>query len=88
MDYPDRCLLRQYWHRESPVDLSGRWWTEVQQIAALYRVPHQYKMVHVPFLRDKFALMVGKGKWVVLPYLVDKDLPGLRLIPPGVEDER
>ena len=32
--------------------------------------------------------MVGKGQWVVLPYLVDKDLHGLRLIPPGVKEER
>ena len=28
--------------------------------------------------------MVGKGKWVVLTYLVAKEIPGLSLIPPVV----
>ena len=32
--------------------------------------------------------MVGKGQWVVLPYLVAKELPELRLRPPGVKEER
>ena len=32
--------------------------------------------------------MVEKGQWVVLPYLVSKRLPGLRLSPPGVKVER
>ena len=32
--------------------------------------------------------MVEKGQWVVLPYLVTKRLPGLRLSPPGVKVER
>ena len=45
-------------------------------------------MNHVPFLREKFSLMVGKGKWVVLLYSVAKELPGLRLNLPGVKEER
>ena len=32
--------------------------------------------------------MVEKGRWVVLPYLVAKGLPGLRLSPQGVKVER
>ena len=32
--------------------------------------------------------MVEKGQWVVLPYLVAKRLPGLRLSPPGMKVER
>ena len=32
--------------------------------------------------------MVDKGKWVVLPYLVAKRLPGLRSIPTGVKLDR
>ena len=32
--------------------------------------------------------MIEKGQWVVLPYLVAKGLPGLRLSPPGVKVER
>ena len=32
--------------------------------------------------------MVAKGQWVLLPYSVTKQLPGLRLSPPGVKIER
>ena len=32
--------------------------------------------------------MVGKGLWVVLPYLTAKDFPGMRIISPGVNEER
>ena len=32
--------------------------------------------------------MVAKGQWVVLPYLVARTLPVLRLSPPGVKEER
>ena len=32
--------------------------------------------------------MVEKGQWVVLSYLVDKGLLGIRLSPPGVKVER
>ena len=32
--------------------------------------------------------MIDNGQWVVLPYLVAKGLPGLRLSPPGVKVER
>ena len=31
--------------------------------------------------------MLGKGQWVVLPYLVDKELPGLSFIPTEVKGE-
>ena len=32
-------------------------------------------------------LMVGNGQWVVLPYLVSQEMPGSRLIQPGVKEE-
>ena len=32
--------------------------------------------------------MVEKGQWAVLPYSVARTLPGLRLSPPGVKEER
>ena len=32
--------------------------------------------------------MVGKGKWFIFPYLVTKEIPGLRLSPAGVKEER
>ena len=39
---------------------------------ALEKGPHKSSMVHVPFLKEEFDSMVGKGYWVVLPYLVAK----------------
>ena len=38
-------------------------------------------MEHTPLLRKEFASMVRKGQWVMLPYLVPQNLPGLRLSP-------
>ena len=40
------------------------------------------------FIREEFSLMVGKGKWVVLPYLVAKELQGMRLNKLGVKGLR
>ena len=45
-------------------------------------------MAHVPFLREEFDLVVGKWHWVVLPYSVAKELPGLRLSLQGLKEER
>ena len=43
---------------------------------------------HVPFIREEFALMVGKKQWIVLTYLAAKELPGLRLISPGAKEDQ
>ena len=43
---------------------------------------------HVTFWWEEFDSMVGKGKLVVLPYLVAKDLPVLRLFLSGVKEYR
>ena len=44
-------------------------------------------MVHIHFLREEFASIVGTEQLVVLTYLVTKELPGLRLIPLGVQED-
>ena len=49
--------------------------------------PYYSTMTHIPLLREGFVLMVGKGRWVVLPYFMDKDLPGLKTISMGVKEE-
>ena len=83
-----RRLLRQYKHRDAPVVLMTGSLTEGEIQAALKSGPHRSATEHTPFLREEFASMVEKGKWVVLPYLVAKGQPGLRLSPPGVKVER
>ena len=63
-------------------------WTEGERQAALKRGPHRSATEHTLFLREDFASMIEKGQWVVLPYLVAKGLPGLRLSLLGVKVER
>ena len=45
-------------------------------------------MSHVPFLRDYFIGIVGKGQLVLLPYSLDKYIIGLMLISPRVKEEQ
>ncbi|KAL3806886.1 hypothetical protein ACHAXA_000796 [Cyclostephanos tholiformis] len=37
---------------------------------------------------DEFVDMIHKGQWIVLPYSSIRDLPGLRVSPPGVVPQR
>ncbi|KAL3815966.1 hypothetical protein ACHAXA_008925 [Cyclostephanos tholiformis] len=37
---------------------------------------------------DEFVNMIHKGQWIVLPYSSVRDLPGLRVSPPGVVAQR
>ena len=41
-------------------------------------------MERIEFLHEEFADMIAKAYWVVLPADAVKDLPGLRISPPGV----
>ena len=41
-------------------------------------------MEHLEYLEEEFEDMMDKGQWVVLPYSTVKNLPGLRISPPGV----
>ena len=78
-------LLQQYRHQGSLVVLAGRKWKEGERRRSLDRGKHQSTMYHVPFLREEFALMVENGQCVVVLYLVDKELMGLRIVPLGVK---
>ena len=86
LPYPARRLFRQYKDRGAPVVLSEKNWTEGHRQAAIVRGPHCSEMEHTPFIRKEFASMVGKGQWIVLPYSVTRNLPGLRLSPPGFKE--
>ena len=88
VQHPARRLLRQYKHRGAPVVLADAEWPEVRRQEALQRGAHTSTLEHIPFLKEEFASMVAKGQWVILPYSVARDLPDLRLSPPGVKEER
>ena len=83
-----RRLLHKKKHRGVPAVLIKGERMEGERLEALKMVPHKYSTKHAPFLREEFASMAEKGKWTVLPYLVAKRLPGLRLIPLSVKVER
>ena len=67
--------------------ISGGEWTEEERSKYLESEPNQSTMAHIPFLRYYFSSVIGKRQWVVLPYSVSKELPGLSLIPLGVKNE-
>ena len=88
MDHPSRRILRQYQQWGEPVVLLGKKLTEGQRREDLGRGPQKLVLDHIPFLWEEVSSMIEKGQLVVLPYLVANDLLGLRLIPPGVKEER
>ena len=45
-------------------------------------------MDHILLLSEEFGLMVGNGQWVIIPYLLDKELPRMRISPPGVKEDQ
>ena len=55
---------------------------------ALNRGPHKSCFEHLDFLKEEFLDMIAKGQWLVLPAHAVKNLPGLRLSPPGVIPQR
>ena len=78
------CLLQFYKHRGAPVKLATPPWTRQQIMHFLHRGPHKSCLDHISFLQEEFIDMISKGQWLVLPYSSIKNLPGLRLSPPGV----
>ena len=66
----------------------GREWTEDEYWQTLDCGPHESTMSHVLFLWEEFASLLGEVQWGLLMYLVDKNLPGLRLILNLLKDEQ
>ena len=52
------------------------------------KIQKRSALEHAPFLLRDFVSVVGKVQWVMLPYLVAWNLPGLRLRPLVVKEER
>mmetsp|Transcript_4673 Transcript_4673/g.5208 ORF Transcript_4673/g.5208 Transcript_4673/m.5208 type:complete len:311 (-) Transcript_4673:509-1441(-) len=86
--HPASRLLHQYKTRGVPVKFKTKAWTKQQIELALKRGPHKSCQEHLPFLQEEFIDMHNKGQWMILPYNAVKDLPGLRLSPPGVIPQR
>ena len=86
--HPARRLLNIYKHRGAPVKFSTPPWTRHSIQRALRRGPHKLCHDHLAFLNEEFIDMINKGQWIVLPYSSVRDLPGLRVSPPGVVPQR
>lgn len=86
--HPAARLLHHYKHWGAPVKFSTPPWTKSQINRALHRGPHKSCHEYINFLREEFSDMIEKGQWVILPASVAKNLPGLRLSPPGVVPQR
>ena len=87
-NHPAKQVLQQYKKHSVPVKLSTPAWSETQLKDKLCRGPHKSCHEHLKFLQEEFVDMINKKQWVILPYHVAKDLPGLRLSPPGVVPQR
>jgi hypothetical protein len=82
--HPAHHLLRLYKHRGAPVEFSTPPWTRLHVKRALSCGLHKSAHEYLDYLEEEFVDMINKGQWVVLPYLAVKDLPSLRISPPGV----
>ena len=86
--HPATRLLKHYKHHGAPVKFHSAPWSKPLLSAAIRRGPHRSCFEHIDFLEEEFVDMINKEQWVVLPYSAAKDLPGLRLSPPGVVPQR
>ena len=86
--HPAKRILRHYKNHGAPVKFSTKPWTPAKIKEALLRGPHRSCHDHIDFLNEEFVDMINKNQWIVLPWEAAKDLPGLRLSPPGVVPQR
>lgn len=88
LDHPASRLLLHYKKHGAPVKCHGRDWDKSLIDKALRRGPHRSCFEYIDFLEEEFVDMINKSQWIVLPFEDVKDLPGLRLSPPGVVPQR
>ena len=86
--HPAKRLLQHYRKHGAPVKFSTKPWSRKQLHHSLKRGAHKSCFEYLEFLEEEFIDMINKDQWVILPYSAVKDLPGLRLSPPGVVPQR
>ena len=89
INHPAGHLLDHYKRHGAPVKFHTEPWTIARTEATLKRGPHRSCHEHVQLLHEEFIGMINKSQWImILPYSIAKNLPGLRLSPPGVVPQR
>ena len=86
--HPAKRIINQYSKRGVPVVMHSAPWTNEWLDSAIQGGPHKSVYDYTSFLREEFPDMIPKGQWTVLPYSSIKNLPGLRLSPPGCVPQR
>ena len=86
--HPAKRLLRDYRSKGAPIKLKTKGWSKKRLKRALRRGAHKSCMDYLEFIQEEFVSMISKDQWVVLPFELVENLPGLRLSPPGVVPQR
>ena len=82
--HPAARLLRHIGKKGVPIALTTPPWDPQRIYAAATRGPHKSAYEFQDFLCNEMVDMILRRQWIVLPYDLVKDLPGLRLSPIGV----
>ena len=88
LPHPAAALLKRLQTVGVPIVTTGTPWTAQQLDEKVARGPHKSANEHCEFVREEMAEFCEKGFWVVLPYDMVKQLPGLKLSPLGVVPQR
>ena len=88
LPHPASRLLQHYKVHGAPVKFTTEPWKRHTIERALARGPHRSCMEHIDFLHEEFIDMINKQQWIILPFSEAKNLPNLRLSPPGVVPQR
>lgn len=88
LPHPAGALLKSYHDHGVPALFDDDPWTPARLEAAMRRGCHPLAHHHRAFIADEMVEMSQDGFWTVLPYELVKDLPGLRLSPAHIKEER
>ena len=88
VNHPAQSYLKCLKNQGAPVHFSTAPWSREKIDHALTRGAHKSCMGFLNFLHEEFEDMINKGQWLILPASAVKDLPGLRISPPGVVPQR
>jgi hypothetical protein len=88
IEHPAVHLLSHIGKKGVPVVFTTPPWDNQRIYAAATRGPHKSAYEYQDFLRTEMVDMILRRQWIVLPYDLIKDLPGLRLSPIGVVPQR
>ena len=88
INHPAQPYLKYLSKHGAPVGFSTAPWSSEKIDHALSRGAHKSCMGFLNFLHEEFEDMLNKGQWLILPASAVKDMPGLRISPPGVVPQR